>query len=125
MSFPRSTDFDFGFLRSTEDLAARGGLLPIPLDIEKVYLHLYPFAGDVKPAARKDLLERWNDGALIVHYNGHGSPLQMADERVMVNSDIYSLTNGLRRPLFLSFLLFGRRSRLSVPPEHGSEHDDV
>ena len=27
----------------------------------------------------------------------------MADERVMVNSDIYSLTNGMRRPLFLSF----------------------
>jgi hypothetical protein len=94
---------DFEFLISTEELAARSGPFPTPLDIEKVYLHIYPFAGDLKPAARKDLLQKWSDGALIINYNGHGSPLQMADERVMVNSDIYSLTNGMRRPLLLSF----------------------
>ncbi len=94
---------DFEFLISTEELAERRGPFPTPMDVEKVYLHLYPFAGDVKPAARKDFLQRWSDGALIINYNGHGSPLQMADERVMVNSDIYSLTNGMRRPLLLSF----------------------
>jgi hypothetical protein len=94
---------DFEFLISTEELAGRLGPFPTPLDVEKIYLHLYPFAGDVKPAARKDFLLRWSEGALIINYNGHGSPLQMADERVMVNSDIYSLTNGMRRPLFLSF----------------------
>jgi hypothetical protein len=94
---------DFEFLISTEELATRSGPFPTPLDVEKVYLHVYPFVGDVKPAARKDLLQKWSDGALIINYNGHGSPLQMADERVMVNSDIYSLTNGMRRPLFLSF----------------------
>ncbi len=96
-------DDDFEFLISTEELAGRAGPFPTPLDVEKIYLHVYPFDGDVKPEARKDFLKRWSDGALIINYNGHGSPLQMADERVMVNSDIYSLTNGARRPLLLSF----------------------
>ena len=94
---------DFEFLISTEDLAARRGPFPVWVDFKKIYLHFYPFVGDVKPAARKGLINEWSDGALIVNYNGHGSPLQMADERVMVNSDIYSLTNRLRRPLMLSF----------------------
>jgi hypothetical protein len=101
--FSTHRDDDFEFLISTEELSGRAGPFPTPLDVEKIYLHVYPFDGDVKPEARKDLLERWSDGALIINYNGHGSPVQMADERVMVNSDIYSLTNGTRRPLFLSF----------------------
>ena len=101
--FSTNTTYDFEFLISTEELAVRGGVFPTPLEVDKVYLHLFPFVGDVKPAARKDFLQKWSDGALIINYNGHGSPLQMADERVMVNSDIYSLTNGIRRPLFLSF----------------------
>ncbi|HEY5134031.1 MAG TPA: C25 family cysteine peptidase, partial [Candidatus Krumholzibacteriaceae bacterium] len=94
---------DFEFLISTEELTRRAGPFPTAVDFKKIYLHLYPFVGDVKPAARNDLIKEWSDGALIVEYNGHGSPLQMADERVMVNPDIYSLTNGIRRPLFLSF----------------------
>jgi hypothetical protein len=101
--FSTNRNDDFEFLISTEELAGRNGPFPTPLDIEKVYLHVYPFAGDVKPAARKDFLDMWNEGALLINYDGHGSPLQMADERVMVNSDIYSLTNGMRRPFFLSF----------------------
>jgi hypothetical protein len=101
--FSTSTTYDFLFLADTEDLAVRTGPFPTPLDIEKIYLKFYPFDGDVKPAARKDLLQKWSDGALIICYDGHGSPVQMADERVMVESDIYSLTNGGKRPLFLSF----------------------
>ena len=102
-NYSTNTDWDTAFQNSTEELAARNGPFPTALDIEKVYLHLYPFDGVVKPAARRDLLQKWSDGALIINYNGHGSALQMADERVMVNSDLYSLANGMRRPLFLSF----------------------
>ena len=94
---------DFEFQVALEDLTKDSGPFPRVVDFKKIYLHVYPFLGDVKPAARKDLIEEWSDGALIMNYNGHGSPLQMADERVMVNSDIYSLTNGIRRPLMLSF----------------------
>jgi len=98
-----ATDYDFDFLLSSEELAGRMGPFPRLIDIEKIYLHLYPFVGDVKPAARSDFLREWSDGAAIVNFNGHGSPVQMADERVMVASDVYSLTNADRRPLFLSF----------------------
>jgi hypothetical protein len=94
---------DFEFQVSTEDMTTGGGPFPRVIDFKKIYLHIYPFLGDVKPAARKDLIKEWSEGALIMNYSGHGSPLQMADERVMVNSDIYSLTNGIRRPLMLSF----------------------
>jgi hypothetical protein len=101
--FSTSRDNEFDFLLSTEELARRNGPFPTVADLRKIYLHAYPFFGDVKPAARRDLLREWSDGALIVNYMGHGSPQQMADERVMVNSDIYSLTNATRRPLMLSF----------------------
>ncbi len=101
--YSTSRDDDFEFLISTEELARRDGPFPTVADLRKIYLHTYPFLGDVKPAARRDYLSEWSDGALIVNFNGHGSPQQMADERVMVNSDIYSLTNATRRPLMLSF----------------------
>jgi hypothetical protein len=98
-----STQSDYEFQDFTEELAMDSGPFPRALDLKKIYLHVYPFLGDVKPAARKDLINEWNEGVLIMNYNGHGSPLQMADERVMVDSDIYSLSNGLRRPMMLSF----------------------
>jgi hypothetical protein len=98
-----STDYDFEFMLVSEELSSPSGPFPTALDFRKIYLHLYPFVGSVKPAAREDFISEWSDGALIVNFAGHGSPLQMTDERVMVNSDIYSLTNGARRPLFLAF----------------------
>jgi hypothetical protein len=98
-----NSNADFDFQEATEQLAGRTGPFPTLIDIRKIYLHLYPFVGDVKPAARRDFLGEWSEGALIVNFNGHGSPVQMADERVMVASDVYSLTNASRRPLFLSF----------------------
>jgi hypothetical protein len=101
--FSTSRTDDFEFQVASEELASAAGPFPTALDIKKIYLHLYPFDGDVKPAARNDLIREWSDGAIIVNFDGHGSPLQMADERLMVNSDIYSLTNGERRPLYLSF----------------------
>lgn len=98
-----SSDIDFDFLKDTETIALRAGPLPRSIDVKKIYLHVYPFVGDVKPAARRDLLNEWSEGSLIVNFDGHGSPLQWADERVMVNTDVYSLTNANRRPLVMSF----------------------
>ncbi|UCF06738.1 MAG: type IX secretion system sortase PorU [bacterium] len=96
-------NIDFYFMHDAEEICSRDGPLPGYFDKKKVYLHHYPFVGDMKTGARNDLLKEWSDGALLVNYAGHGSPKQMADERVMLNSDIYSLTNGPRRPFFLVF----------------------
>ncbi|MFO7914378.1 MAG: type IX secretion system sortase PorU [Candidatus Krumholzibacteriales bacterium] len=70
-------------------------------DISEVYLHEYPFDGSTKPEAAAALAEEWNEGGLLVCYFGHGSPYQLADELVLKKSDIYSLNNGNRLPLFL------------------------
>ena len=97
-------DNDFYFMNDAEVLADReAGVFPRFVDFSKIYLHHYPFDGDIKPAATSDLLERWNAGALIINFAGHGSYLQMTDERVMLKSDVFSLTNGARRPLYLAF----------------------
>jgi hypothetical protein len=44
----------------------------------------------------------WNEGAVIIHYVGHGSSLQLADEIVFVNDDVPKLNNGLRLPIFMA-----------------------
>jgi hypothetical protein len=95
------TDHEFTHLEDTERMSGRNGQFPWLVDFKKIYLHDYPFVGNSKPGAKNDLIKEWNQGALIVNYVGHGGRQQLADERVMLNSDIYSLTNGYRRPLFM------------------------
>ncbi|MBU8921518.1 MAG: type IX secretion system sortase PorU, partial [Bacteroidales bacterium] len=101
--FSANTNCDYSFMIDTEYMSQGYTYFPDFIDLKKIYLHHYPFSGDLKPEASNDLLDGWNDGALIVKYTGHGSPQQMADERVMQKSDVYSLRNGDRRPLFLAF----------------------
>ena len=102
--FGSTFDDEFYFMEDAEDMCDdERGQFPRFIDFKKVYLHHYPNVGSVKPAARKDLLDSWSEGALIVNYAGHGSAYQMSDEYVMVDSDLYTLTNGTRRPIVLSF----------------------
>ncbi len=102
--FGSTFDDEFYFMNDAEDMCdGESGQFPRFIDFKKVYLHHYPSVGSVKPAARKDLLDSWSKGALIVNYAGHGSAYQMADEYVMVDSDLYTLTNGTRRPIVISF----------------------
>jgi len=81
-------------------------VLPPALDVTKVYLTEYerPTPSAVsKPGARLDFRKRWDEGALVVHYIGHGSPSQMADEVLFRIEDVATLDNGGRLPLFLAF----------------------
>ena len=73
--------------------------------LDKLYLTDFPSLANqrAKPVARQELKARWNEGRLIVHYIGHGSPTQMADENVFSIEDVGDLRNGMRRPLFLAF----------------------
>lgn len=101
--YSTSTNNDFYFTWDAEWMTADDGPIPRFVDYSKIYLTNYPFVGDLKPGATSDLIEAWSRGALVVNYAGHGSPQQLADERVLQMSDLYSFMNGDRQPLFLAF----------------------
>jgi hypothetical protein len=75
------------------------------LDVQKIYLMEYPPVGsaEVKPQSRLAFLEKWNAGALLINYIGHGSSVQMADEQVFLASDVSLLENGSRLPMLMAF----------------------
>lgn len=96
--------YDFRFMDDAEVLSSERGPFPRFMDFKKVYCHHYnPYEGVRNVVASDELIDAWSNGALIVNYAGHGSPYQMADEQLMLKSDIYSLENEPKRPVFLSF----------------------
>jgi hypothetical protein len=76
--------------------------VPDYVDVRKIYLSDYPSLAGPKPASRLDLLDMWNSGAVILHYVGHGSSVQLADEIVFVDDDVPKLNNGLKLPVFMA-----------------------
>ncbi len=74
---------------------------------KKVYLSMYPSEaggfGRVKPAANVDLIDYMNQGALIVNYMGHGSPVQWAHESVFnFSRDFNRINNNNKLPLMIA-----------------------
>lgn len=77
--------------------------LPWPLDRKKIYLMEYERSiGDKKPAARRDLIQAWNKGALIMNYTGHGNEIVMAHEDAFLFDDVSLLTNLDELPLYFA-----------------------
>lgn len=78
-------------------------LLAPEFHVDKLYLTDFPkLAGQPsKPAAKEAMKRRWSNGRLIVHYIGHGSPTQLADENLFSLQDVGFLENEQRLPLFL------------------------
>jgi len=64
----------------------------------KGYLDEYLAAGKLTP----DLRAKINEGALVVHYSGHGSQQIRANERILRNGDVAGLTNRDMLPLPVS-----------------------
>jgi hypothetical protein len=91
------------FFHTTQAESIASKILPRPLDREKIYLMEYPrdMAGH-KNAARNDLIDAWNSGAVLVNYTGHGSDLLMAHEYVFLFDDVVRLRNGGRLPLYFA-----------------------
>ena len=79
--------------------------VPSTIDAVKLYMvdYAYDPGGTFKPLARQEAKRQWNDGLSIFHYIGHGSDNTLADEQVFLTSDIFGLTNGLRRGVFVAF----------------------
>ena len=95
---PQHLDEDGSFfLRDAEDMAY--WLLPQDLDLVKLYLAQYPLEGEVKPRARDEFVRRFNEGALLITYLGHGGPETLAHEQMFVLSrDFAAIDNGHRWP---------------------------
>ncbi|MFQ5598969.1 MAG: type IX secretion system sortase PorU [Candidatus Krumholzibacteriia bacterium] len=92
--------FESIHIGNTENLV---GLTPAEWDIDKIYLTEYPKVLGQKPLGRAAFIRTWSDGAAIVNYQGHGSPRQIADEVLFLATDIPSLTNATRLPVFMAF----------------------
>jgi len=79
--------------------------LPRSIDARKLYLEDYesPPGAMTKPLARQAARQYLNSGLSIFHYIGHGAENTLADEQVFITDDIYSLSNGMRRGIFIAF----------------------
>jgi hypothetical protein len=97
-----------------------GNLLPLSLDVQKVYGVAYEFppSSRVKPAMRADINNQLSRGTTIFYYVGHGAEDNLADEQVFQSRDITNLTNGQKRSVFVAFScdvgVFDSPSRLSM-----------
>ena len=84
-------------------------LIPLSINVEKLYMMEYPEKNDasaygvIKPEATEALLNSLNNGTAIVSYIGHGSPFQLAQEKLLDLSrgDINQMNTGARLPLWI------------------------
>src|SRR5262249_34428364 len=77
---------------------------PQHLDRQYVYLHTYPSGPSScsKPDAKAEIKRNIQEGVQIFNYIGHGSPFQLSDEAVFIETDIGTLLNAPRYPLFVA-----------------------
>ena len=84
-------------------------LIPLSINVEKLYMMEYPEKNDasaygvIKPEATDALLNSLNNGTAIVSYIGHGSPFQLAQEKLLDlnRGDINQMNTGTRLPLWI------------------------
>ncbi len=76
---------------------------PPHMDRKYVYLHTYADGpGNTKPGAKADIKQNLNDGVALFNYIGHGSPFKLSDESVFLDTDVGTLTNTTRLPVFIA-----------------------
>ena len=74
--------------------------MPPDLDLDKLYIAAFPLEGNSKPRARDEFIRRFNEGALILTYLGHGNPDVLAHEQMFrLSRDFGDIANGRRLPL--------------------------
>lgn len=79
----------------------------------KIYLDAYPLVslpeGQRSPAANTALNQAFQQGSLIINYNGHGAEGGLTDEQILTLKDVESWTNFNNMPLMLTATCqFGR-----------------
>ncbi|MFP4458356.1 MAG: C25 family cysteine peptidase [Candidatus Zixiibacteriota bacterium] len=82
--------------------------IPKSYDPNPIFSMEYPM--DVyknRPGAARELVDKFNEGALVLNYSGHGSAIRWAHETVFkLERDIPRLANGNKLPFVSSFSCF-------------------
>ena len=97
-------------LTHTKNSEYISNLIPIFLDIKKLYLEDYPEINDgsqfgvVKPSATKNLFEILNNGTSLINYIGHGSEYQWSQENLLSSSrgDILNIQTNEKLPIWIA-----------------------
>ena len=84
-------------------------LIPLSVNVEKLYMMEYPEVSDasaygvIKPEATEALFSSLENGTAIISYIGHGSPFQLAQEKLLDLSrgDINQINTGTKLPLWI------------------------
>ncbi len=74
-------------------------MLPSNYQVEKVY---YGVTHPDLTAAHQAVLDEFNQGHLIIHYSGHATPFQWANDVLLYTSDVTSLDNAGHLPFVVS-----------------------
>ena len=91
---------------NSEELA---NLIPKSVYVDKIYMMEYPEVGDasaygvIKPDATQALLNSLNNGTAILSYIGHGSPYQLAQEKLLYldRGDLNQINTGNKLALWI------------------------
>ncbi len=80
---------------------------------DKIFLDAYPLIslpeGQRSPKAKQAINQAFQNGVLVMNYNGHGAESGWTDEQIFTISDIVNLTNYNTMPLMLTATCqFGR-----------------
>jgi hypothetical protein len=94
-------DLDYAgerFIENCEDIAA---VFRPETVVEKIYSVEYALNSQGHKAdAAADVIEKWNDGAILLNYVGHGSPTLWAHERLFIlGTGLPQLNNRKRLPV--------------------------
>ena len=99
--------YNFSDLVADGTISTAAGEVPLlPLDYAKTKLYLRenePLCPDENPATtcRTNVVERLNEGALLVSYVGHGAKRYWAEEQVLTLGAMAQLSNEDRLPIML------------------------
>ena len=88
------------FFAKENDAAAAGFVAPF--SAQKLYYGLAPYDGTQTNQFRADLQAALNQGAAVVNYVGHGNFTIWDGDQIFKNSDVASLTNTNRLPVFFN-----------------------
>ena len=118
-----SDDWDIGqlgesggdnFVLNVENVVAQGIKQYHPeINIDKIYMDAYVQiqtpGGARYPQAKRDLLNRFEKGSLLIGYIGHGNELVLTHERMLELNDVLRMRNYDHLPVFTTLTCeFGR-----------------